>query len=64
MWKNNIIRLYVSNMKEELIKLPKVELHLHLDGAVSIDLASKLTNLSIGELKNKMIAKDKCLNLS
>lgn len=51
-------------MKEELKKLPKVELHLHLDGAVSIDLASKLTNLSIEELNEKMIAKDKCLNLS
>lgn len=51
-------------MKEQLIKLPKVELHLHLDGAVSIDLASKLTNISIEELKEKMIAKDKCHNLS
>ena len=51
-------------MKEQLIKLPKVELHLHLDGAVSIDLASKLTNISMEELKEKMIAKDKCHNLS
>lgn len=51
-------------MQEQLIKLPKVELHLHLDGAVSIDLASKITNISIEELKNKMIAKDKCHNLS
>lgn len=51
-------------MQEQLIKLPKVELHLHLDGAVSIDLASKLTNISIEELKEKMIAKDKCHNLS
>lgn len=51
-------------MQEQLIKLPKVELHLHLDGAVSVDLASKLTNISIEELKDKMIAKEKCHNLS
>lgn len=51
-------------MQEQLIKLPKVELHLHLDGSVSINLASKLTNISIEELKDKMIAKDKCHNLS
>ena len=51
-------------MKEELIKLPKIELHLHLDGAVSIEIASNLTGLSIEELKEKMIAKDKCENLS
>lgn len=51
-------------MRYELIKLPKVELHLHLDGAVSVDLASKLTNISIEEVKDKMIAKGKCHNLS
>ena len=51
-------------MKEQLINLPKVELHLHLDGAVSLNLANKLTGLSIERLKEKMIAPDECENLS
>lgn len=51
-------------MKEELIKLPKVELHLHLDGALSLELANKLTNITIDELKAIMIAPNKCENLS
>lgn len=51
-------------MKEQLINLPKVELHLHLDGAVSLNLANKLTGLSIEKLKEKMIAPDECENLS
>lgn len=51
-------------MKEQLINLPKVELHLHLDGAVSMELASQLTGLTPNELKEKMIAPDKCQNLS
>lgn len=51
-------------MEEQLIKLPKVELHLHLDGAVSLELAHDLTGLTLEELKEKMIAPDKCENLS
>lgn len=49
---------------EEINQLPKVELHLHLDGSVSLELASKLLNVSIIELKDKMIAKNKCKDLS
>ena len=48
-------------MKE---KLKKIELHLHLDGSISLELASVLSGLSIEELKPKMIAPDKCENLS
>ena len=51
-------------MIEQLIKMPKVELHLHLDGAVSIELAAKLSKLSIEEVANKMIAPEECENLS
>lgn len=51
-------------MIEEIKKLPKIELHLHLDGSISLKLASKLSRLSIEEVKQKMIAKDKCENLS
>ena len=51
-------------MKEDLIKLPKVELHLHLDGSLSPELASKLAGDNIDEIKKKMIAPAKCQNLS
>ena len=51
-------------MKEELTNLKKVELHLHIDGAVSMELAKNITGKSIEVLKKEMIAKDKCENLS
>ena len=46
-----------------MASLKKIELHLHLDGSVSLDLASKLSGLSLKELKEKMIAPDKCFDL-
>ena len=51
-------------MIEEIKNFKKVELHLHLDGSVELDTISKITNESIDTLKEKMIAKDKCENLS
>ncbi len=51
-------------MIDELKKLPKVELHLHLDGSIPIDLASQLSHCSVKELEKEMIADDKCENLS
>ena len=51
-------------MIEQLINMPKIELHLHLDGAVSIELASRLSNLSIDEVSKKMVAPEECENLS
>ena len=51
-------------MIEEIKKLKKVELHLHLDGSVEIDTINNITNENIDILKEKMIAKDKCENLS
>lgn len=45
-------------------ELYKVELHLHLDGSVPLEVASELSGLSIEEVKDKMIANDKCENLS
>ena len=50
-------------MLEEIEKLKKIELHVHLDGSVSLDLASKVTNLPILKIKEQMVAKDKCLDL-
>ena len=46
-----------------MTSLKKIELHLHLDGSISLDLASKLSGLSLSELKEKMIAPDKCFDL-
>lgn len=51
-------------MIEEIKNMPKVELHLHLDGSVNPDLAHKLSNLPLEMVKEKMIAKDKCQNLT
>lgn len=51
-------------MIEVIKQLKKIELHLHLDGSVSLELASKLSGLSLEEVKQKMIAQDKCQNLS
>ncbi len=51
-------------MDNDLKKMPKVELHLHLDGSLSLDLASELSGLSKEELVEKMVAPDKCQNLS
>ena len=48
----------------DIKNLKKVELHLHLDGSVSIPTLSKISGLSEDELKKEMIAKDKCENLS
>ena len=43
-------------MKDEIIKMPKIELHLHLDGSVSIDLLSKFSGLTEDEVKSKVIS--------
>lgn len=55
-------------MEKELIekinKMPKVDLHLHLDGSVSIDYVKEKYNLSDNEIKEKMVANEKCKNLN
>ena len=47
-----------------LKNIPKVELHLHLDGSVRLDIASRLTGKSIEEVRSLMIAKEKCHDLN
>lgn len=51
-------------MIEKIKDIPKIELHLHLDGSISKELASKLSGLSESELEEKMVASSKCENLS
>lgn len=51
-------------MKEQIKNLKKIELHLHLDGSVELDTISNITKENIEVLKNKMIAPNKCENLS
>jgi len=42
-------------MDKKIKNLKKIELHLHLDGSVSLDVAKKITNLPIETLKEKMM---------
>ena len=50
-------------MIDKIKLMPKVELHLHLDGSISIELASKLSGLSKEECFEKIVAPDKCSDL-
>lgn len=51
-------------MKKELISgMPKIELHVHLDGSVSLNTLQKLSGLSMDLVKEKAIAPLKCHNL-
>lgn len=47
-----------------LKQLPKIELHLHLDGSVDLNIASKITNRSIKDLKKEMQVKESCQSLT
>lgn len=51
-------------MIDALNKLPKVELHLHLDGSLNIEKISKKYGIDYGKLREKMTADAKCENLN
>ena len=38
---------------KEINNMPKIELHLHLDGSVSVDIASKISGIPTSKLKEK-----------
>lgn len=48
----------------DLGKLPKIELHLHLDGSVRIDTAAEILEQDIDIVKSNMIAPKKCTDLN
>ncbi len=49
---------------EKLNKLPKVELHMHLDGSILVQYVKEKYNLTDREIKEKMVADEKCKNLN
>ncbi len=49
---------------KNLDKLPKIELHVHLDGSVRIETAMEILNKDIDDVKENMIAKKKCIDLN
>lgn len=48
----------------DLKKLPKIELHLHLDGSINPLITSKITNRSIDEVKKELIVSNDCRDLN
>lgn len=49
---------------DDLIRdMPKVELHLHLDGSLDISLAHSLSNINYDTLKNNMTVSNNCNSL-
>lgn len=54
-------------MNEELLRIPKVDLHLHLDGSLRVDTVYELLNdknITIEGVKKSMIAPYKCKDLN
>lgn len=49
---------------KSLKEMPKIELHVHLDGSVRIPTLCELANLSLGEVEKKGIAPDHCQDLN
>lgn len=44
--------------------IPKVELHVHLDGSIRPTTLAELANISLEQAKNESVAPDKCLDLN
>ena len=52
-----------NKLLEKIKKMPKVELHMHLDGSIPISYVINKYNLKKEEIEKYMIADDKCKNL-
>ena len=53
-----------KNLIEKIEKMPKVELHLHLDGSIPVSYVKENYNLTNEQIENKMIASQKCKDLN
>ena len=53
-----------NKLLEKIKKMPKVELHMHLDGSIPISYVINKYNLKKEEIEKYMIADDKCKNLN
>ena len=51
-------------MNKKINRIPKTELHLHLDGSVGIETAKRLSGKTEEEVRALMVAPDKCENLA
>ena len=47
-----------------MMKMPKIELHVHLDGSIRPLTAKELLNDNMELIRSQMVANDKCLNLT
>ena len=53
-----------NTLLENIKKMPKIELHMHLDGSIPIPYVMKKYNLKKEYVQKYMIADDKCKNLN
>ncbi len=53
-----------NELIEKINKMPKIDLHLHLDGSISIEYVKRRYSLTDEEIKAKMIANEKCKDLN
>lgn len=53
-----------NKLLENIKKMPKIELHMHLDGSIPIPYVMKKYNLKKEDVQKYMIADDKCKNLN
>lgn len=49
---------------KDLRNMPKIELHVHLDGSMRVATASELSGQDINFVRDKMVASSACLNLN
>lgn len=47
-----------------LKEMPKIELHVHLDGSMRLETASELSSRPVEEIRDAMVAPSKCFDLS